>query len=272
MPDAVLVSVGPLVRIDGFRGVVHAVFPSAVYLQAQAGPLLVVHRPGHGHTPTSLIATGTQRDGWGIAAGEAVSGRFGHLRVGAMLFDGRQARVWRPPAPVRRGAAEASALPMIAGAATADLEPSCRLLCTALLDGDAAAVDARVAALVGNGPGLTPAGDDALVGLLATLHRVGPPAGSADPLRLLDATIGARLGRTTPISAHFLRRASLGHFGEQLTGLVDALDADDATVAASVARVRATGASSGADALAGVAAGLRLLCDISSDHQVKETA
>jgi len=275
MPDAVLASVGPLVRIDGFRGVVHAVFQSSVYIEAVAGQWLVVHGPEHGHTPTSLIATGTQRDGWGTAAGDAVSGRLGHLRVGRSLFDGRQAGVWSPPAPERQGVSAAGrAWPTIASAASTPLEASCRLLCCALFDGDATAVDDRVAALVGNGPGLTPAGDDALVGLLAMLHRVGPPAASADPLSLLDASVSTRLARTTAISAHYLRLALLGHFGEHLTDLVDALDEDDAVVAASVARVLATGASSGADALAGVAAGLRLLRELShsSIHQVKETA
>ena len=275
MPDAVLVSVGPLVRIDGFRGVVHAVFPSSVYIEAGAGPLLVLHRPEHGHTPTSLIVADRRSDGWGAAAGDAVSGRLGHLRVGRSLFDGRQARAWRPPSPGRRGVAAAGrALPTIAAAATAWLEPGCRLLYTALFDGDAAAVDACVAPLVGNGPGLTPAGDDALVGLLATLHRVGPPAASADPLRLLGASVSTRLARTTTIGAHYLRLALRGHFGEHLINLVDALDADGVVDAASLARVLATGASSGADALAGVAAGLRLLCDISASptHQVKETA
>jgi len=274
MPDAVLASVGPLVRIDGFRGVVHAVFPSAVYIQAQAGPLLIVHRPGHGHTPTSLIVSGTHCDGWGATTGDVVSGRLGHLRVGRSLFDGRQTRAWRPPSPARRGvAAAARALRTIASAATAQLEPSCRQLGAALCAGDAAAVDDGVAALVGNGPGLTPAGDDALVGLLATLHRVGPStASTTDLLRLLGAGVSTRLARTTVISAHYLRLALLGHFGEHLTDLVDALGEDGVVNAASLARVRAMGASSGADALAGVAAGLRLLRDISSTHQVKETA
>jgi hypothetical protein len=275
MPDAVLVSVGPLVRIDGLRGSVHAVFPRSVYLEPETGPLIVLHGPEHGHTPTSLIVAGTHRDGWGARVGDTVSGRLGHLRVGRVLFDGRQAGVWRAPAPSRRGFAAAPWCErMIDDAATARLQPACRWLGAALLAGNAAAVDDGVAALVGNGPGLTPAGDDALVGLLALLHRVGPPSACARLLRLLDLSVNARLARTTPISAHYLHLALLGHTGERLTGLVDALGEDGVVDAASVARVRATGASSGADALAGVAAGLRLLRGISasSTHQVKETA
>jgi Protein of unknown function (DUF2877) len=275
MPGAAILSLGPLVGIDGLRGSVHAVFPSSIYIEAAGGPLLAVHGPGHGHTPTSLVAAGTPRDGWGVSAGDAVSGGFGHLRIGPALFDARQAGRWQAPTPTQSGVAATAALrllPAIIMAASAPLDPACRALGAALLEGNSAAVDNTTAGLVGSGPGLTPAGDDAVVGLLAMLHRAGPPALCAGPLRLLGASIGARLAHTTSIGAHYLRLALLGHFGEHLTALVDVLGTGAAVDPAALARVRRSGASSGADTLAGVAAGLRLLHALSSTHRLEEAA
>jgi hypothetical protein len=275
MPGTALLSVGPLAGIDGIRGVVLAVFPSSIYIEPRHGPLLVVHGPAHGHTPTSLVTAATQRDGWGASAGDAVSGGLGHLRVGPALFDARHAGRWCPPVPAQCGVTVATAaryLAAISGHASTSLAPACRALGSSLLDGDAAAADVATAALVGSGRGLTPAGDDALVGLLAVLRRAGRPGVCARPLHLLAASVGARLARTTAIGAHYLRLALAGHFGEHLTGLVDALGSADAIDAAAVERVRRCGASSGADTLAGVAAGLRLLPALSSTHRLKEAA
>ncbi len=272
MSDAVVVSAGPLARIDGLRGNVHAVFPGSVYLAASDGPMLVVHGPGHGHTPTSLIVESACRGDWGTSCGDAVTGRLGYLRFGETLLDVRHARVWRPRrAPRRRVAASEEMLCTIGreipGDARARLDSACRRLAAALAADDAAAISACTRALVGNGPGLTPSGDDALVGLLAVLHRVGTSEGCAAPLLLLAGSLDALLCRTTFAGAHYLRLAIDGHFGEHLTDLVDALGTEGGASAEQIARVRATGATSGADALVGVVAGLRLLRECSPVHR-----
>jgi hypothetical protein len=264
MVDAVIVSAGPLARIDRVRGVVHAVYPGSVYIATSDGPLLVVHGPGYGHTPTSLVVAGARRDEWGAARGDIVTGKLGYLRFGSTLLDARHARVWQPRRAVHRGAtASAETLRAIIreipGDAMARLHSACRRLVTVLAAADATALGAGTRALVGNGPGLTPSGDDALVGLLAVLHRVGPTELCSDALRLLAESLDALLCRTTTIGAHYLRLAIDGHFGEHLTDLVDALGSGNGVRAEQVARVRATGATSGADALVGVVAGLRLL-------------
>ncbi len=272
MVDAVIVSAGPLARIDGVRGVVHAVYPGSVYIAMSGGPLLVVHGPGCGHTPTSLVVAGARRGEWGAAPGDSVTGKLGYLRFGSTLLDARQARVWQPRRVVRRGAtALAETLRAIVreipGEAMARLDSACRRLVTVLVAADATAVGAGTRALVGNGPGLTPSGDDALVGLLAVLHRVGPTKLCSDALRLLAESVDALLGRTTSIGAHYLRLAIDGHFGEHLTDLVDALGSGNGVGTGQVARVRATGATSGADALVGVVAGLQLLRECKAARQ-----
>ncbi len=138
---------------------------------------------------------------------------------------------------------------------TGDLLPALEHALTAR---DAARVAGCVASLVGRGPGLTPSGDDALVGLLAVLHRL---AATADPsTELVGRAVTAHLHRTGDISAHYLRLAAAGHFGERLVALCDALATGAHTaVEPAAAAVVATGATSGADALLGVLTAVRLV-------------
>ncbi len=277
MPDAVVASAGPLARIDGMRGVVHAVFPRSAYVEKSDGSMLVIHDASHGHTPTSLIVDGARPATWGAAPGDAVAGRLGYLRFGTLLLDARQARGWRPrPATRRDTPVPVGPLTQIVRGTADDaferLEPDCRRLAAALAHGDAAATATHTRALVGSGPGLTPSGDDALVGVLAVLHRAGPSAVTVGLRELLGASMVPLLGRTTAISAHYLRLALAGHFGEHLTNLIDGLGADGNVGPEFVARVRSAGASSGTDALVGVITGLRLLCSIPSTDPVKEMA
>ena len=116
-----------------------------------------------------------------------------------------------------------------------------------------------IQALVGLGEGLTPSGDDFLVGLLAVLHLTG-----FLPCRA-DATVQARfcacirLG-TSQLSGEFLRCALEGYFAEPLVLLVRALWAltTDAWPA-HAATLAAVGHSSGVDAMVGIALGCQLL-------------
>jgi hypothetical protein len=70
-----------------------------------------------------------------------------------------------------------------------------------------AGLEATVAALVGRGSGLTPAGDDLLAGALAALRALGP-APAAD--RLAAAVRRWTPGRTTRLSVALLEAADLG--------------------------------------------------------------
>lgn len=276
MRDAVVTSTGPLVSICGLRGVVHAVFPSSLYVEPTEGPLLVVHDATHGHTPTSLIVPGARAARWGAAAGDAVAGRSGYLRVGRMLLDARGARAWRPRA-ARVGSAASprllAALVHEQAAGSQRLGADCRRLAAALAAADRVQAASCTAALVGSGQGLTPSGDDALVGMLAALYRAGGGAPALRCRQLLASCIRLLLGRTTTISAHYLRLALDGHFGEHLTDLIDHLVPGAVPDPDLVARLRAIGATSGADALVGVLGGLQLISDLcDSMSAAKEAA
>lgn len=116
-----------------------------------------------------------------------------------------------------------------------------------------------VQALVGLGEGLTPSGDDFLVGLLAVLHATGFLPCSADAPVHAQFCRYVRLG-TSQLSGEFLRCAFAGHFAEPLVRLVRALCAP-ATDAwpAHAATLATVGHSSGVDAMVGIALGCRLL-------------
>jgi hypothetical protein len=239
---------GHLVAVDGFRGVVTAAFRSAVYLAPPRGDLLVVHDVRHGPTPTSLLVdAGTALR---VAPGAPVVGRANHLLLGDVVVDVRTARVWSPPTPLRSGVRAGLPRPPDAQV-DADLVDE---LVDALRPSDPTRVQGVLLRLVGRGVGLTPSGDDAIVGILAVLHRCAPSAVAAGPIDALSAALAPVLDRTTAISAHFLRLALRGEFGERLVSVVDACCSPSGPDPDVVDRLLATGATSGADALVGVTA------------------
>ena len=118
---------------------------------------------------------------------------------------------------------------------------------------------ALVKALVGLGEGLTPSGDDFLVGLLAVLHVTGFRPCHADSLVREQFCECVRLG-TSRLSGEFLRCAFEGHFAEPLVMLIRALCAPTTDAWLAHAATMATvGHSSGVDAMVGIALGYRLL-------------
>ena len=125
--------------------------------------------------------------------------------------------------------------------------------------------------LIGWGEGLTPAGDDFLVGLLAGLDALAK--GSAIRAAFLTgfrAGIAAHADRTTEIAAHYLRLAAGSHFGADLRRLRNALlsSSDIARVEHLADDALAVGATSGADQVAGLLAGISAwLCPISLDQR-----
>lgn len=136
--------------------------------------------------------------------------------------------------------------------------PRLERLALAVRNGDPAAAATAAESLVGLGPGLTPSGDDALVGMAAALTAMAAP-GFFDAT-FLGAVADAAPTRTTLVSATFLRHASVGEFSagvHQLMRVLIGTDAADAQVA--MERFVAYGATSGADTLVGALMGLDAL-------------
>jgi hypothetical protein len=127
-------------------------------------------------------------------------------------------------------------------------------LLQALHVGDRSGIRESAALLAGLGPGLTPAGDDYLVGLMAGL-RVWPSPLNNSGLSPDDACqifLEATEGRTTLLSRAFLHSAKVGLFGESWHRLLAELAGGEAKgIRRAARRILASGATSGADALAG---------------------
>jgi hypothetical protein len=165
----------------------------------------------------------------------------------------QRAAIAAPPEGVARlvfGAPETSGLlARVAGTRIAAFES----WLSGTLDAGQSAAAAPVQGLIGLGPGLTPSGDDFLVGALALLGAIGEADAHAALARAITA---AMPGATSALSACFLRAAAAGHVGENLHRAVASLLAGD--VDAAVVTVADIGHSSGWDMLAGVVRTLRI--------------
>jgi len=126
-----------------------------------------------------------------------------------------------------------------------------RGLMQALQDGDRLGIRESAALLAGLGPGLTPAGDDYLVGFMAGL-RVWPGPCELAPNEVCQIILEETEGKTTLLSGAFLRSARKGLFGENWHRLLTELTGGEAIgIQRAARRILSSGATSGADALAG---------------------
>ncbi len=134
---------------------------------------------------------------------------------------------------------------------------------TAWLGGEPAAVAEAAVRLLGLGPGLTPSGDDILMGLLAALHwqaRLGalPP----EPITTLIAAVQAAAPhQTTRLSTRLLAHAADGCLYAPAMALGTALLAGDpAAIPAPARQLFTIGHTSGADLAIGLLIGTLLAC------------
>ncbi len=113
----------------------------------------------------------------------------------------------------------------------------------------------EAAQLIGLGPGLTPAGDDYLGGVLVALRWLGRAAQADSLWRWLQPRLATG---TSAISAAHLAAAAAGQMHEALHQLLDDLAAWEAPdLNPSLRKLDLVGHSSGWDALAGIVAAAR---------------
>ena len=105
--------------------------------------------------------------------------------------------------------------------------------------------------LLGRGPGLTPGGDDALLGYIAMAAHAHGEWGLPDPGPLAEALAARAPDRTTRVSAAMFAAAAVGRFAPVVGAACRAGPAD---LPAALARLAAVGATSGLDTLVGVGA------------------
>jgi hypothetical protein len=246
---------------------VHSVFAHAVNLELGQDMWTVVAPGGHDGALTVHLSGVVAPGDLGLRIHDPVYVRSGHVRAGPAVIDARTAVRWMPqgydldPDGLGERVAE-----LQAAARHVAWEGSWALagaVAGALASARPADLDEAVRRAVGRGPGLTPAGDDVLVGILAVLTAPPVAAGCEPVAARLRAALAPALPATTEISRALLGQASRGHVSRPVWELTSAVlsgrTLSAPTRADVLSTVLSTGATSGGDTCAGLAAACRLL-------------
>ncbi len=219
------------------EGVCRAVFRGSFYLEFAAGRYACVGDEAIGRGPLNALVSSPALP-----------------RIGdRVTLSSEGAQLWAPPRPqgtmhldrLRREAAKripAEGLAcLIVGAhnsLSGHLQPAFDALERWLVGN---ALSNEIEALIGAGPGVTPAGDDYLGGVLIALHRQNRKPQAASLWRWLEP----RLKRTSALSAAYVAAAAEGEGHEGLHAVLDG---------GNVELLEKTGHAPGWDALAGAVA------------------
>ena len=195
----------------------------------------------------------------GVTSTDRVDLRAGYLRVGPSIVDCRNAARWVPAGWGTPASGLERRLALVEREAQLRAWPGSVEIASDLitaLHGSDAGLARTVQRSVGRGPGLTPAGDDVLVGIFAAVTAGAHPSASR-----LAAALNPVLHSTSDISRHLLQQASRGLFGRALYDFGRVLfdNVSEDIVSSALTPVLDTGCTSGADACVGLAAACRLM-------------
>jgi hypothetical protein len=286
-PDPAVVStgIGALVRGPERDLVVLAAFPQAAYLTSDDGDVVAIVTSDGVRLPNAAVLTvpAAERPLAGLHAGQVGSVGVQRLRIGGL--DLRAARWWDPRPRLAavdedvlaRAAVEAGArIGEVLEPLPVGLHAPLAAAAAGLREGDRDAVLAAARQLLGAGPGLTPAGDDLLAGLVSGTVLLSPALASAsggDPrslrvLRLVEEVgpmiAAAARDRTTALSAALLGHAARGEVAAPAGAFLHALGGRGVLTAATD-RLLQVGATSGRDLAVGLLAAVDLILS-SSDR------
>ncbi len=243
-------------------GRVHSAFQGALNLAWHDGRLLTLQGPERLLAPFAAAVERLPHPGT-LRVGAGVWRHDGALALGGMRFE------WRDVTTVDTAMPESNAPPGPAlsvllsqpfpeggrGLAAAPGRAARSRLAEGVRRRDPEAFLEGALGLVGLGEGLTPAGDDCLVGVLAVLQRFARSWLRTHPE--IEASVNRAAVSTTLVAQEFIVHALQGHFAESLLHLVAADSSGAARRAAG--RLLRTGATSGADTLGGVRLALTAL-------------
>ena len=250
----------------GVGGRVLASFERACNLVTDAGEVITLVWGGIGNGPLNVVLA--QRPGVDLPTGSWFTVSGSDLHILPIVIDLSAADLWNPQPDwqllrARRQQVVAGAAVITGILATAGWTPArCGLpeaLCGQAADGKADAV----CALVGLGPGLTPAGDDWLAGWLLAQQL------DQDLTGLQSRSMSGLTERTTTLSRALLACAAAGETDESWHALLSAL-ADEPMANQPICRsttvILAHGATSGAAMLTGFVAGVERRLTADSGH------
>jgi hypothetical protein len=258
-------------------GRVHSVFDRTVNVTGSDGALFTLASREVDDAPDTLVLDAKSLGPWNLSPGDTVvatnAGLLAGGRIGIRL---QGAAAWHAALPaypadesrlranVARVRAQLGERPIASAPAHARtgfacematvLERRALLLCGALREGDAKAAVGHGRSMIGLGPGLTPSGDDFLVGLFAVLHVPQSPCSGLAPLCRNMAADAQR--QTHAISAAALQAAARGRVRKRIEVLLrEMMTGTRERVDQALGAVLAIGSSSGTDIAAGVACG-----------------
>jgi hypothetical protein len=260
---------------------VHSHFQHALNLSAPSGELLTLLSPRYQNLPTAIRVVTPPGWDWRHQSRprEPILLEGNVLRGTRWRADLSQAPCWRPSAERAQGTRSLTGFLGVYPALASQLALYCRqrevrsnlqLLPGWPADGRAprlnigdekAVLESGVSELIGYGSGLTPDGDDYLLGYLAALQPWQHIDAIREHLKLLRPAIRSQLHKTTSISRHYLTLALQGHFSEPVDHLTSTLlrGRPAVEIAMSAIKVMEFGASSGVDCLGGFLHGIRAL-------------
>ena len=107
---------------------------------------------------------------------------------------------------------------------------------------------------LGDGSGLTPSGDDLVIGFLLAMNRWNPRAWQPNLLETLNTEVStAAIQKTTTLSANMIELAVSGDADERLIISLDSIFTGERTPAETAELLRSYGSSSGSDSFCGMA-------------------
>jgi len=233
-------------------GILH-VFDQACNLVNEEKRVLSIVTTEIGNGPFNLVVENRGLFSEKIQFGSPVSISGARLSIGDLTFSTRDAKRWSPGPNWKKLHDSRSGIQSQCAALTmpnSELSDALRRSLTfAFASGDLSASMAIASKLAGLGYGLTPAGDDFILGALYAMLIIHP---QEVVNQLVNEIVSTAAPLTTTLSAAWLRAAGRGEAGPAWHEFFSALlHANSVQIQFTMNKLLATGASSGAEALAG---------------------
>jgi hypothetical protein len=179
-------------------------FEHVINLVNDQGDLMTLAGRKIGPGPFTMIVEGDFQAGFAAEQPVKIDPQTLRLICGSLVIDARQAEVWEPRPDWERLKTIPSADLTSTAPLPGPIEAFLQQLLQGIVRGDDEMCQAAAFGLAGRGDGLTPTGDDVLLGVLYGLWVWRP---RQDLMTLL---VDTAVPRTTSLSAAFLRAAAAG--------------------------------------------------------------
>jgi hypothetical protein len=266
VPGAASVTVRSLLDGPPRPGRVVGVGPAALFvIMAEGRGVLALCTHDAVRLPLAIVvAAPTAKSPWDgrVSPGDGATVGGDLVRLPGLTF--HTVRWWAParPRPINHEGLDLSTSRLLdllrerAVDLPAGIGANLRCLRRALATGDHDGARRAVDAMLGLGPGLTPAGDDVIAGLLLAVHHLGAP--EEPVVRSLRAhVVAATPGRTTAVSAALVGQAAQGYSAPQAIAVLSALGTG-VGLRGALNALLLVGHTSGGDLAHGIAAGAQL--------------